>query len=118
MQQLVFKSPCDLLQLFCDDKRGEVKVANPEAGFAELAKLLAAAWKECDAATKARYQEQSQVGNTAPCPCLLLQDCGQLCRQPIQQQCNYRVPTFRGTPIPTGCICRSTVIAHSNLVLH
>lgn len=49
------------MQLFCDAKRGEIKAANPEAGFGETGKLLAAAWKDCAPEDKAKYQEQSQV---------------------------------------------------------
>ena len=52
--------------MFCEDKRAEIKAANPEAGFGEIGKLLAATWKECDADAKAQYQQQSQVG-LPPC---------------------------------------------------
>ena len=47
--------------MFCEDNRADIKAANPDAGFGEIGKLLAAAWKECDADTKTQYQEQSQV---------------------------------------------------------
>lgn len=47
--------------MFCEDNRADIKATNPDAGFGEIGKLLAAAWKECDAHTKAQYQEQSQV---------------------------------------------------------
>ena len=50
-------------QMFCEDKRAEFKAANPEAGFGEIGKLLAAAWKECDAEAKTHYQQRSQVGS-------------------------------------------------------
>ncbi|KAL0036922.1 hypothetical protein WJX77_005063 [Trebouxia sp. C0004] len=46
--------------LFCDAKREEIKAANPGASFGETGKLLAAAWKDCPAEEKARFQEQSQ----------------------------------------------------------
>lgn len=49
------------MQLFCDAKREEIKTAKPGAGFGEMGKLLAAAWKECLSEDKAKYQEQSQV---------------------------------------------------------
>ena len=57
---------CMCVQLFCDAKRVEVKAANPGASFGETGKLLAAAWKDCPAEDKARFQEQSQVC-TASC---------------------------------------------------
>lgn len=49
------------LQLFCDDKRAELKAANPETPFTEMAKLLGAAWKEATPDEKAKYQEQHAV---------------------------------------------------------
>ena len=52
-----------LLQLFCDAKREEIKAVNPGAGFGERGKLLAAAWKDCNAEDKAKFQQQSQVGH-------------------------------------------------------
>ena len=56
--------------MFCEDSRAEIKAANPEAGFGDIGKLLAAAWKECDAETKAQYQQQNQVRLTAAtCRC-------------------------------------------------
>ena len=58
------------MQLFCDSKREEIKVANPAAGFGETGKLLAAAWKECSPEEKSRLQEQSQVRSLTACPLL------------------------------------------------
>ncbi len=57
-------SMCMCVQLFCDAKREEIKAANPGASFGETGKLLAAAWKDCPAEDKARFQEQSQVCTT------------------------------------------------------
>ena len=56
-----------MLQLFCEDNRAEIKAANPEAGFGEIGKLLAAAWKDCDADSKSQYQQQSQVKRLVQC---------------------------------------------------
>lgn len=61
LSSLMLTAARDVLQMFCEHKRAEIKAANPEAGFGETGKLLAAAWKACDADTKARFQEQSQV---------------------------------------------------------
>lgn len=49
------------MQLFCDDKRAELKSANPDTPFAEMAKLLGAAWKDAAPEEKAMYQEQHAV---------------------------------------------------------
>ena len=52
---------CRCMQLFCDDKRAELKSANPDTPFAEMAKLLGAAWKDASSEDKAKYQEQHAV---------------------------------------------------------
>jgi HMG (high mobility group) box len=49
------------MQLFCDDKRAELKSVNPDTPFAEMAKLLGAAWKDAAPEEKAKYQEQHAV---------------------------------------------------------
>ena len=53
------------LQLFCDVKRQEVKAANPNAAFPEIAKLLGAAWKEASPEEKGNFQEQHAVQSPA-----------------------------------------------------
>ena len=59
--------------MFCEDRRAEIKAANPEAGFGDIGKLLAAAWKECNAEVKAQYQQQNQVRRTATTCCCSVQ---------------------------------------------
>jgi HMG (high mobility group) box len=49
------------MQLFCDDKRAELKSANPDTPFAEISKLLGTAWKDATSEEKAKYQEQHTV---------------------------------------------------------
>ena len=63
MRQCLYCPNDCTVQLFCDAKREEIKAANPGAGFGETGKLLAAAWKECNAEDKANFQQQSQVGH-------------------------------------------------------
>lgn len=48
-------------QLFCADKRPDIKAANPEAGFGDTTKLLAAAWKECSEEEEQKYQALAKV---------------------------------------------------------
>jgi hypothetical protein len=56
------------MQLFCEDKRAELKSAHPETPFAEMAKLLGAAWKDATPDEKAKYQEQHAVRADAVIP--------------------------------------------------
>ena len=48
------------LQLFCDDKKTEVRTANPNGN---LVSLFSAAWKACDSKEKAEYVALHQVSN-------------------------------------------------------
>ena len=48
-------------QLFCDAKRGEVKAANPSAGFKEMSSLLAGAWKSAGEAERTPFVSLHQV---------------------------------------------------------
>jgi HMG (high mobility group) box len=57
----VLRCPRLCMQLFCDDKRAELKATNPDTPFAEMAKLLGAAWKGAAPEEKATYQEQHAV---------------------------------------------------------
>ena len=50
-----------LVQLFGNDKRAELKVANPDASFGDLTKLLAAAWKDASEEEKQKYQALAKV---------------------------------------------------------
>lgn len=55
------KSVKTAFQLFCDDLRPTLASENPRAGLAELASLLAAAWKETSEEDKAVYAARQQV---------------------------------------------------------
>ena len=77
---------CMRVQLFCEAKREEIKAANPGASFGETGKLLAAAWKDCPAEDKARFQEQSQV-------------CIPFCSTTKKQIACYLVCRARGQPV-------------------
>ena len=46
---------------FCDEKRGQVKAANPEAKFGEISKLIAEAWKALDEEARKPYVEKAKV---------------------------------------------------------
>ena len=48
------------LQLFCDDKKTEVRTANPNGN---LISQFSAAWKACDPKEKAKYVALHQVSN-------------------------------------------------------
>ncbi len=83
------------MQLFCDAKREEIKAANPGASFGETGKLLAAAWKDCPAEDKARFQEQSQV-----CIAPLYQHQARNCTLPLSVlSMLYHVCTARGQSV-------------------
>lgn len=49
------------MQHFCAENRSELKEKNPEASFAELSKLQAAAWKELPEEDRAIYIAMHQV---------------------------------------------------------
>lgn len=49
------------VQHFCAEKRSELKEKNPEASFAELSKLQAAAWKDLPEEDKSVYVAMHQV---------------------------------------------------------
>lgn len=50
-----------VLQLFCADEREVIKRDNPEAGFGDIAKLLAAAWQGISANDKQAYSDRHEV---------------------------------------------------------
>lgn len=41
---------------FCNAKRAEVKAANPNANFGDIARLLSVAWKELNGIEKSAYK--------------------------------------------------------------
>jgi hypothetical protein len=41
---------------FCNAKRAEVKAANPNANFGDIARLLSVAWKELNETKKSAYK--------------------------------------------------------------
>ncbi len=49
------------MQLFCDRHRQQIKDENADAGFGEITKKLAAAWKEITEEDKANYNKQHEV---------------------------------------------------------
>lgn len=54
------KKPKGAYILFGMDKRPEILAANPGIGITEVAKLIGAAWKECSAEDKAKYDTKVQ----------------------------------------------------------
>ncbi len=65
------------VQLFSADKRGEVAEANPGTSFAEMGKLLGAAWAEAGADAKAHYQELHAA--RAPSRCISISAAAATC---------------------------------------
>ncbi|KAJ3342298.1 Non-histone chromosomal protein 6 [Gonapodya sp. JEL0774] len=47
--------------LFAQEKRPEIKAANPDAGFGDMGKLVGAAWKNLSDAEKKKYQDKADV---------------------------------------------------------
>lgn len=60
---LTVRANCDILwmQLFCDDRRAELRAEHPEAKMGELSKLLADAWRAVDPDDKVAYEAQAKV---------------------------------------------------------
>ncbi len=46
--------------LFCKDKRPEVRIANPDATFGQIGKLLGSLWADTDQETKDRYKKMAE----------------------------------------------------------
>ena len=59
------------MQLFCDEERPKLKAAVPEAKFGELNGLLAAKWKDAEAADKERFHKMSKVCHPLSMPVLM-----------------------------------------------
>ncbi|KXS19850.1 high mobility group box, partial [Gonapodya prolifera JEL478] len=53
------KRPLTAYMLFAQEKRPEVKAANPDATFGEMGKLIGAEWKKLDDSEKKKYQDRS-----------------------------------------------------------
>lgn len=53
------KKPSGAYIFFCNDKRGEVKKANPEYGVAQIGKELGAMWKDVTEKDKQKYFDQA-----------------------------------------------------------
>jgi hypothetical protein len=49
------------MQLFCDEERGKIKGANPDAAFGTINCLLAAAWKEAGDDIKKHFMKKNKV---------------------------------------------------------
>ena len=50
------------LQIFCEDKKEEMKKDNPGVKMPVITKMLAKAWNAATPMTKATYEEQRLVG--------------------------------------------------------
>jgi len=55
------KRPMSSYMLFANDIRAKLKSENPDAPITEIAKLTGAAWKECDEATKKKFEKKHKA---------------------------------------------------------
>jgi len=54
--------------VFCHAKRNEIKAANPNAKFGDIAKLLTAEWKKLNASQEQTYVRQNVTVSLTPEP--------------------------------------------------
>lgn len=58
---IIVLTVCNCVQVFCDEKHGEIAAAHPQEKGRKVYSLLVAAWRDCSLKDRAKYEKLSQV---------------------------------------------------------